>query len=56
MKPSPRQLEFLDWEFGVFFHFGTSPCSASFKLFLFAVTQRRVIRQIDLSVVQPSVL
>ncbi len=22
MKPSPRQLEFLDWEFGVFFHFG----------------------------------
>lgn len=20
--PSPRQLEFLDWEFGVFFHFG----------------------------------
>ena len=20
--PSPKQLEFLDWEFGVFFHFG----------------------------------
>ena len=20
--PTPRQLEFLDWEFGVFFHFG----------------------------------
>lgn len=22
IAPSPRQLEFLDWEFGVFFHFG----------------------------------
>jgi alpha-L-fucosidase len=22
IKPTPKQLEFLDWEFGVFFHFG----------------------------------
>ena len=22
MRPTKQQLEFLDWEFGVFFHFG----------------------------------